>query len=458
MADAAAQADDAALAIAEERCRAARSIEALAFTIANETWNLLPFRQALVWREGIAGPSLLAVSGLAALPEDSPFTVWVQRLVQELWPRLGLTPQNVDLAAFQGPGANDSASAPMPSRDLVSGWQEWWPAHLMVVPLRRHDEQMGVVLLLFEDALGKDEQALVQRLQGTWSYCAWALTRGRHRLFHWRLPAAPLRWLALIAVAGLLCLPIHQSALAPAEIVALKAIAVAAPIEGVVKTFHVQPNEAARSGQPLFSLDDTTLRNRREVTLRALEVAAAELLSAQQKAFDDNKARGEVATLQGRIAERRAELRAVEEQLRRVDVKAPRDGIAVFGDINDWQGRPVVTGERVMQLADPKDAGVLVFLPVADAIALEHGARVRVFLHVAPLAPVEATLSETSYQAVLSPEGIASYRLRGTIDSADQDVARIGLKGTAKIYGASVPLAYYIMRRPLAALRQWSGL
>ena len=140
------------------------------------------------------------------------------------------------------------------------------------------------------------------------------------------------------------------------------------------------------------------------------------------------------------------------------DVRLTRDGIAVFGDTNDWEGRPVATGERILQLADPADAGVLVYLPVADAITLEPGARVRVFLHVSPLDPLEATLTETSYLAVVSPDGIAAYRLRGTLAPQHGARARIGLKGTAKLYGRSVPLAYALLRRPFAALREWSGL
>jgi hypothetical protein len=50
---------------------------------------------------------------------------------------------------------------------------------------------------------------------------------------------------------------------------------------------------------------------------------------------------------------------------------------------------------------------------------------------------------------------VASYRVRGELDDAGP--ARIGLKGTAKIYGGRVPLAYLVFRRPLAALRTACG-
>ena len=448
---------------AEDRCRAARSFDALCFTIVNETWQVLPFRQASFWRLGATGPDLVAVSGLASLSEDSPFTVWVRRIVRALAKDLSDTVQVVDLeeVARRGTSAAPAvtpATLPVLSPTLIEGWEEWWTAHLVVVPLVKDGERLGICLFVLEDAPSDTDRAIFERLQACWSYCAWALTRGRKSPGAFKRLRGPKVWLAAAALVALMCVPVRQSALAPGELVALKAIAVAAPLDGVIKKFDVQPNQRVKAGALLFSLDDTTLRNRREVTARALEVAAAELLSARQRAFDDAKARSEVMTLQGKIAERRAELHAVEEQLGRIDVLAPRDGIAVFGDINDWQGRPVVTGERVMQIADPQDIGVLVYLPAADAITLDEGADIRLFLHVAPLSPIDASLTETSYQAVLSPDNVASYRLRGKIADADNSTARIGLKGTAKIYGHRVPVAYYLLRRPLAAMRQWSGL
>ena len=110
-----------------------------------------------------------------------------------------------------------------------------------------------------------------------------------------------------------------------------------------------------------------------------------------------------------------------------------------------------------MLLANPNEPGMLIHLPVADAMALEPGAAVKLFLTVKPLDPLSGTLTETSYQASQSPDGIASYRLRASFDDEQDDRARIGLRGTAKLYGERVTLAYYLFRRPLAALREWTG-
>ena len=248
--------------------------------------------------------------------------------------------------------------------------------------------------------------------------------------------------------------------LSGAEVIAFDAMAIAAPMDGVIKTFHVTPNQIVKKDAPILSLDDSSLRSRREVAIKQLAVSKADALAAAQKAFASDQSRGDLANLNGRVAEREAEVAALDDMLTRVDVKAPRDGIAVFGDVNDWQGKPVVTGERIAQLADPNDVGVLIWLPVADAIALKQGSPIKLFLQVAPLKPLNATIVQTSYQVSLSPEGVASYRLRARFELLDKEeaaIARVGLKGTAKIFGEKASLGYYLFRRPLASLRELTG-
>ena len=441
----------AAVAALEARARAANTVAELGFSIANDPYPLLSFRQALVFADDGTRGELQAVSGLARPVEDSPYLVWLRRV----WPWL-----REQFAAAPGWFAPDPRLTAIPE-EIAAGWREWWPAGVLALPLRRRSgETLGWACFLLDAAPPAAMIAAMQQLAQTWSYC-WEMLAGRPRSgwrTRWRRLPARQRQLAVIALAALLLLPVRQSALAPAEVIAIDAEVVAAPLDGVIKTVHVRPNQTVKADQPLFSLDDTTLRNRLEVAQKSVAVADAELLSATQKAFDNVQSKADLALLGGRAHERRAELAAVRTMLARVDVVAPRDGVAVFGDPNEWLGRPVTTGERIMLLADPARPGVLIHLPVADAVALEAGAPVKLFLTVMPLSPLSAVVTESSYQAVLSEDGIASYRLRAafTEDAADERV-RIGLRGTAKIHGGWVVLGYYLLRRPLATLRAWSG-
>jgi hypothetical protein len=96
-------------------------------------------------------------------------------------------------------------------------------------------------------------------------------------------------------------------------------------------------------------------------------------------------------------------------------------------------------------------------LPVADAINLEPGAKVQFFLNIDPAAPISAELYFAAYQAEVTPDEALAYRLKARFRQTEA-LPRIGLKGTAKVFGSRVPFVYYVLRRPLAALRQWLGM
>lgn len=445
----------AVVARLEARARAAQNPAELAFSIANDSFGLLGFRQAFVLTGSGAQARLQTLSGLALPAEDSPYLIWLRRNWPWMQQRLG-----EQAGWLPSPASADGTAAADAPAEVVDGWREWWPQGLQALPLRRRD---GVILAwvgyLMEQAPTPVQLQALSHLAVYWGYC-WEMLGGKPRLSlrqHWQ--ALGRKRHAIIVAALLLCIvPIRQSALAPAEIVALDATTVSAPLDGVVKTLHVRPNQRVKAGQLLLSLDDTTLRNRLEVATQSLAVAEAEWMSASQKAFDNLQSKSETTLLQGRVQEKRAELAAVQSQLKRTDITAPHAGLAIYGSPDDWIGRPVATGERIMQVANPDSAGVLINLPVADALVLDAQAKVRLFLTVRPLSPLDATVTESSYQASLSPDGVASYRLRATLDAGQShEDARIGLHGTAKIAGDWVPLLYYVLRRPLATLREWSG-
>ncbi len=432
----------------EARARAAGNLAELGFSIANDSYGLLPFRQALVFSGTEEDSRLLCVSGLAKATEDSPYLVWLRRT----WPWL----QRRFAAGAAWCAYADLEGAPA---EVLEGWREWWPAGIYALPLARRDgEGLGWVCFLLEQPPGEQQRQALLRLAQSWSYC-WEMLAGKPRRGlrkRWQALGRTRRRLLVLLLLAVPLLPVRQSFLAPAEVVALEATMVAAPMDGVIKALHVRPNQAVRAGEALLSLDDTVLRNRLAVLTQSVAVADAELMASTQKAFDDPRSKSELNLLAGRANERRAELAAVRAQLGRVEVRAEHDGVAVFADPDDWLGRPVSTGERIMQLADPASAGVLIQAPVADAITLEEGVPVKLFLTVRPFSPLAATVRESSYQALLSPEGVASYRLRATFDVPEEQ-ARIGLRGTAKVYGGWTALGYYLMRRPLASLREMTG-
>jgi len=249
---------------------------------------------------------------------------------------------------------------------------------------------------------------------------------------------------------------VRLSVLAPGELVPRDPVVVRAPLDGVIDVFHVQPNQDVAQGQPLFGFDEALIRSRLRVAQQSLATAGAEYRQTAQQSLVDARARPQLAALSGRIEERTAEVAFLREQLQRSRVLAPQAGTALFDDPSQWIGKPVVVGERILRIAAPDDVEVEAWLPVGDAIRLEPGTPVQLFLNARPLEPVAATLRFMAHEAVQRPDGSHAYRLRATL--AAPSAHRVGLKGTARLEGERVPLAYWVMRRPIASARTWLGL
>jgi Barrel-sandwich domain of CusB or HlyD membrane-fusion len=430
-----------------DRAIAADSLNSLAFSMANDLHSLLNFRQALVFAEQGKRFELLCVSGLAKPTEDSPYLVWLQRASRWIGAQLG-----------DGEPRWLARKAVDPPADIADGWAEWWPAGLWCVPIHEPDgKRLGLLVLLLDEPPSNAMAPTLRGVVRTWGYCWSALLRQR-RTLGWR-PTRRQTVSAALVVAILLFIPVPQTVLAPAEIVSSDARIISSPIDGVIERMAVRPNQPVSAGTLLFTLNETSLRSRVEVLTKQVAVADAELMAASQRAFDNPQSKNELTVLGGVAEQRRAELAAVTAQLQRTQVFAPEAGVAVFSDPNDWLGKPVVTGERILQLADPAKPAMLIQLPVADAIALEPGAQVTLYLTAYPLAPLHGRILETSYQAKASEDGVVAYRLLASIDTdGKREQARLGLHGTAKLYGKKVSLAYYLLRRPLATLRAWTGL
>lgn len=420
----------------ERQARAATDSGQLAYALVNDGQALFGFRHAALL---IAG-RVRALSGVSQVEPNAPFVAFVERAAAQL--------------LDQGRQADAGVVAPSwLDAQTQADWRELSAAEAFWLPFKdRRDEVFGGLWLARERAWSPAEQALLAQLGDTYAH-AWLALQPRQP---WRLRWPRRRMLALGAALSLgLLLPVRQSVLAPAEVVPLGGRVVAAPLDGVVGEFLVKPNQPVRAGDLLLRFDDTTLRAQADVAERALGVAEAELKANAQRAFADAESSARLDLLAARVEQKRAERDYARDLLARSELRAERDGIAVFADAERWTGKPVQTGERLLELADPAQAELRIELPVGDAIELAPGAEVALFLDSDPLHRHEARLERQAYEAETSAAGQLAYRLDASFAAA---APRIGLRGTAKLYGERVPLGLFLLRRPLAALRQSVGL
>lgn len=427
--------------------RAATDRTVLAFLAVNDSHALAPYRQGALW---LAAGGLQALSGVVQIEANAPYAQWLRQACANM-PK-GTEPLPVDAASL--PAA------------LGAEWDAWLPAFGLWVPMA--GEQAGGWLFARDMPWQAIEIALLAEWMRVWQH-AWAALEARAP-WSWRqwrhsasAPASgpQLPWWRRRRVLGtlgalLLCaLPVRLTVLAPGELVPSQPAMIRAPLDGVIGSFSVKPNQAVKSGQVLFSFDDAPLQARLEVARQGLAGAEAEYRQAAQLALSDSKSKSQLAMLTARTEERRAEVSYLGEQLERASVVAPQDGIVLLDDPAEWIGRPVTVGERILRVATPGDVEVEAWLALGDAIPFADGAPATLYLNASPLDPVEARIRYVAYDAVQRPDGGYAYRVRARLDGATAQ--RVGLKGTVKLAGARVPLIYWILRRPIAAIRQTIG-
>jgi hypothetical protein len=421
------------------RARAAESIAALGFILVNESHQLFEYRQAAFWLNG----HIATVSGVPQVESNAPYVQWLSEVCKTLGQAGG---------TFRTVTAADIPEA------LAERWAEWLPAHALWMPLMHAEQRQGALLIATEEPWTERAVALASEIAGVYAH-ALAAFQPRQTLRERALATLrPTRHRLLVAAAllAVAVLPVRQSVLATAEVVPSDPFLVRAPLDGVIDRFLVQPNQPVTVGTALFAMDVTALQTRNEIARNAYDTALEEYRQSAQAAVTDDKSKLDVALRRGELAARAAELDYAGSQLGRVQVKAERDGLAVFADVNDFQGKAVILGERILTLANPNEVALSIDFPAREQLDLKVGTAVTLYPSDAPLASYHARVTQIAYHAEAARDGVLAYRLKAQFVKGEA-IPRIGLMGTAKLTGERVPLIYYSLRRPLTALRQWLG-
>lgn len=450
------------------RARAAATETTLGFTIVNETLALVPYRQAAWWR-GDAPGHVAAVSGLPQSDPNAPYVQWLGQLCKALARGLPGTPPDA-AARVEGVGAPVLPARPrvrtFTAADLQTDalhvadeWKAWWPAHGAWLPLTdRGGRAVGGVVFARDDVWSATDTTLLTELGQVWahafeSFAPRASWRERVRVL--LKPGRQQRRL-LIGLAVLCVVPVRLTVLAPAEVTPKDPFVVRAPLDGVIDHLYVRPNQPVHEGTPLLGLDATTLQSRYAVARKDYDTAQEEFRQTAQLAVTDDKTRLDMAERQGKLDQSRVELDYSARQLARVSVSAPRAGVAIFSDPNEWTGKAVAVGEKILVLASPNHVEVTAWLPVADNIDIRPGAMLTLYPKSSPLSSYDARIDTVAWRAEPTPDGVLAYRVRATLDAGDAH-APLGAMGTARIRGPWVPAIYYVLRRPLTLARQWLG-
>lgn len=443
------------------------------FLMVNQTFNLIAYRSCVHWLWDGHDMGLRAASGLVQVDPNGPYALWLGRVVKNFLQENG---KKILLSKDEGEDASGETgkefgyarvlaiTPEMCQPEDKAEWKNWSAAYAIILVFLNdegnifgglwidRDVAFHELDLAFLEDLGDSYAHILNQFEKLDKFSA-GKAIGR-RIF--RLSRARAVQVAAV-IFVVLCLPVRMSITAPAEIVAHDPWMVSVPFDGIIEDVVVSPGQIVKQGDVLARMDGTVLRNKSELATHQLATAEIALTKTERESFSDRAKLAELGILRAQSEQKAAEKKYADEMLEKIEIKAERDGVVIFSDANSLRGKPVQTGEQIMQLADPSDSELMIRVPVDSMIRIDETIPAKFFLNVNPLHFREANYRSIGYQATPDPDGLLTYKVRARFD-AEGENPRIGWTGTGKVYGDRSIMAFNILRRPIATLRRKLGI
>ncbi len=419
-------------------------IVALEFFILNETAGLLPYDRAALFSP--EGTSLLGVSGTSDPDCNSHFSDLRKRVLRDL----GRIEKPVILQESEFNAAENFQLC----REENGG------TSILLLPLVYQNE--CVAFLWLERWQGRKWVAAEMVLLGS-------LCDGYAKFWHWIARKRPSLIslvrskitkkrliISGVVFAVLLLFPLPLRVAAPCEIVPENPVGITTRIDGVIDKVLVRPGDQVKSGDILARFDQNVIAEELKEARQQAAMYEKQLLRIHAEAFKNPSSKGALAITMAQLEQAKARLELAVFYSRQSTVLAPTGGTVVMGDPHEWEGRPVRVGERLMLLVDPQQSKVRIELPQDDVVDFPEDAAVRVLLNARSADTGNAVLSYVANHAQADNTGKVYFMAEAKWQKGKPSV-RMGLRGTAVVYGNTVPLGYVLIRKPLVWLRNVAG-
>ena len=430
----------------EKKAREARDKDELNFLVVNETREIINYTNSfLLLKSPTDKYHVNAISDLATVDRTAPLVTFVEDVMNDKSLKDLKEIELIDLEQFTKPMKRKKPNN--------------IPQYLLCVPIFSPQKGLqGYLILSRNDPFKENESELLTHLSRTYGHAYNTfLSNYSIKDFLNKNFSGRKRWIIIGIVFLILVFPIRMTSTAPVEVVAKNPYLITSPFDGVVKKIIANNNDKVKSGDLLVILEDTDLLNDFNLAKQSLRLAETELLRSRQSSFTDNEEKSRLAELVARVDLKKAEVQSAQQKLKNSKIYSEQKGVAIVDRKLDWQGKPVAVGEKILTIADPKEIEFLIWLPVKDSIVIKENSKVRVFLDVNPISPYKGKLLRSTYEPELSPEEVLSYKLVSSFEG-NKKIPRIGLRGTAKVYGSRVMLFYYLFRKPITFVRQLIGV
>ena len=425
------------------------------FFLVNDLYNIIPYKQCIVWAYKNNKVVLKNASGQVDVSQRSPYAQFVIAHIENIITEEGLKSTD-DIAAFfekESFSAYKSYSLADYNKYEPNDVKEWVSPHSVCFFLRdKNNIILGGIWLERNEAFSKVELAMIADVGDAYADKL-AMFKSSKRFFKKSGGVkGKYKKIVLAALVFLCFLPVRNSMVVDVEVVSEDVRAISVPYNGLIKEVLVSPNQLVKEGDVLFFLDRVQLENNYNIALQELETSRKKLEKTQLESFADPAKKSDFRILQEQIKLKEIDVRYAQERLNAASVRANRSGIILFSDKNDLLGQPIQAGQQVMTLANPESIELLIRIPSDGMIKIDRDVHIKFFLNISPLESHKAAIKTVSYKPQKGANGIFGYSARADIVDV-QKIERIGLTGTGKVYGGRTILILNILRRPFIAMR-----
>lgn len=420
----------------------AKDEDSLAFVIVNETVQATRYDRAILWDLAGKNPELLAVSGHSKVKTNSDLAdQWKMHLKNLKNPEKiqEFTENSFDLPkeVWENLNANNPDSSVL-----------WIPIKV--------NNKIGLGLWLERWAGEKWATSDIEILNPLMEGYGLAYSKFKTNKFFdfWR----DSRVLLALGLFSLLffSLRIPLRVVAPCEVVPKDIVVITAPLEEIISEVLVKAGQRVKPNDLLFEYDKRVPSQNLKIAEEQLRIARQDLERAQGAANKDERSFADLGVLAGKVKKEKANYELANYKASQLSVTSPVEGIVMIDDPDQWRGKPVHVGEKIMSLTSSDQTKVRFWIPESDNIVLDYEKPISVVLNIDPLTSREAKISFISNAVILYDNKTSSFMGEAEWVNPQKDV-KFGLKGTAILYGENVSLFYWIIRKPWSMVRNAFG-
>jgi len=221
-----------------------------------------------------------------------------------------------------------------------------------------------------------------------------------------------------------------------------------APLDGFIVEAPVRAGDLVRAGAVLCVLDDRDLRLEERNLQSQRDQVESEYLEAMARGE-----RVEMGLLANRMEQADVQLDLIAEQLGRLRIVAPIDGIVVSGDLSQSIGAPVQQGDVLFEVAPLDTYRLMLRVDERDVAYVTVQQRGAVVLAALSQETHEFTIEKVTPVST-SEEGTTYFLVEAGLDDAAA-MLRPGMEGVGKIDIEKRRRIWIVTRRLTDWLRMW---